>query len=139
MRQADGQAQHGYVIEVVADLAHHLAGPGVAVVAILPQKLGEFRHVLREAEKRDQGIFARDSLPRFTVEPDACFADEEMLFSIVSERFSGARSGCDVSALGSCASKWSWLLDDFREDSSRGTTWRLDVQQRSQRGRYVIH
>ena len=41
------QAEDGDVVEVVADFADHLADPGVAVVAIVAEQLGERAH--REA------------------------------------------------------------------------------------------
>ena len=35
------QAEYGNVVEVIADFTHHLADPGVAVVAVLAQELAK--------------------------------------------------------------------------------------------------
>jgi hypothetical protein len=35
------QAEHGNIVEVIPDLTHDLADPGVAVIAVLPQKLAK--------------------------------------------------------------------------------------------------
>ena len=44
VRLLHGEAQHRDIVEVVADFAHDLSEPGVAVIAIAPQDLRELRH-----------------------------------------------------------------------------------------------
>ena len=43
------QAEHGDVVEVVADFAHHLADPRVAVVAVLAQQRDECVQPIRSS------------------------------------------------------------------------------------------
>src|SRR5947209_19053953 len=58
MRVGQHQAEHRDVVEVVADLAHHLPHPGVAVIAIALQDVEKGGHQPRSVRRTPVKITA---------------------------------------------------------------------------------